>query len=159
MSDPQDMTRDEIIAGLNALAIPECTMFVHRADRHDPASKLQAVTLHCERELTYDQITQIAGLFETPHITFRCEVRKAGDCDGNMCADAVEPYIEILVKWEAPIPVSKAPGEKELAAMVMAARERMPINANQGVSVLVPEYNTEMIDSWAKALDAGAVPK
>jgi hypothetical protein len=107
--DPQLWRDDEIAAGLNSLPIPECALHVVRADRHDRTSKALAVRLVCPSALTYDAITQIAGLFETPHITFTPHYRARdgapiGDCTDVPCGcvECIEPYTEIMVKWEAP---------------------------------------------------------
>lgn len=105
--DQRKWTRADVIAGLNSLAIPECTLFIHRKDRHNPSSLIDAITLHVEGALDYDQVTQVAGLFDTPHISFAPRMKREGDCDGSTCADANATYIEIVIKWEATPPASK----------------------------------------------------
>lgn len=109
--DPRKWSKDEIVAGLNTLPIPSCTLHVHRANRHDTTSDVQALTLMCDGVLTFDAITQIAGLFETPHITFQPGVRfpdAAGSNPAEFSLEYAEPFVEIVVRWEAPVPVSKA---------------------------------------------------
>lgn len=106
--DPQKWTDAEIAAGLNTLPIPSCTLFVHRANRHDRTSAVQGLTLECADALSYEAITQIAGLFETPHIIFAPAARKLGDCGGDdVCIECIEPFTSIIVRWEALPPVAK----------------------------------------------------
>lgn len=110
--DPRKWSKAEIIAGLNRLPIPSCTLHVHRADRHDVMSEVQALTLVCDGVLTFDAITQIAGLFETPHITFEPKCVPHPDAPTPEDETKENPYneigvVEIVVKWEAPVPVSK----------------------------------------------------
>lgn len=124
--DPRKWSNAELAAGLNSLAIPECTMFVHRADRHNPKSDVQAVTLECASVLSYDSITQIAGLFETPHITFSPSVRfpdAAGQNPGEYAIEYAEPYFTIVVRWEAPVPVSKPRLDELKQALAKATSE------------------------------------
>lgn len=114
--DPRNWSQGEVIAGLNSLAIPECTLHVHRADRHNPKSVIQAITLECAGPLSYESITQIAGLFETPHITFAPAVRfpdAAGSNPAEFSLEYAEPFTSIVVRWEAPVPVSKLPSRFE----------------------------------------------
>lgn len=107
--DPRKWSNEEIAAGLNSLPLPECTLYVHRKDRHNPKSDVMALTLTCSGAMSYDAITQLAGLFETPHIDFMPDYRRSGDASDDTCPceQCVEPFTAIVVRWEATPAASK----------------------------------------------------
>jgi hypothetical protein len=94
MSDPRFMTSEEIEAGLGPILL-SASVGIARKDRHDPKSQILMLLIEVER-LSYDAMTQVAGLFQTPNIVIESKVCPVDDeqCDALPCSRVV-----LRVRW------------------------------------------------------------
>jgi hypothetical protein len=102
MNDPQLMSRIEIEAAINQLLGPRTDrdLVVVRVDRHNATSKIKVLvlTLGESEGLGFMKLTEIAGLFGTPHIGL-----SALPTLGNMGGDPTTPEaiatLQLRVTW------------------------------------------------------------
>ena len=65
-ADPRFMTAEEVSAALSPI-LGSAEVGIARKDRHQPDSEILMLIIDVD-SLTYDAMTQVAGLFETPNI-------------------------------------------------------------------------------------------
>lgn len=99
MSDPQNMTREQIETALRDTGLPfESIQLIHK-DRHNPSPLLVVIIkLHEDTPLAFMVLTEIAGIFETPLVEVRAEskVERQGDGPDEMFADT---WLTLKVRW------------------------------------------------------------
>lgn len=105
--DPRFMTQEQVGAALTPILGSQADVGIARANRHDPASEILMVIIEVA-SLSYDAMTQVAGLFETPKILIAskvvpCPVAKPAPCDcaadDEQCEYAPTSTVTIKVRW------------------------------------------------------------